>query len=142
MTWGTEAMPKASCFHVTQVIIIIIICCSACIDPSKCSRKQRCFLEELAATVKIKGICLYSAIRSGRCTVCSGWCFIAGMGLALVVAALQSRVENHLFMHCIVEFFMMNGLGGDVQCINNLNVYPLVNRVDADFSTCLLDELV
>lgn len=36
----------------------------------------------------------------------------------------------------------MNGLGGDVQCINNLNVYPLVNRVDADFSTCLLDELV
>lgn len=39
-------------------------------------------------------------------------------------------------------FFIMNGLGGDVQCINNLNVYPLVNRVDADFSTCLLDELV
>lgn len=59
-----------------------------------------------------------------------------------MVVTLQSTVENHVFIHCIVEFFMMNALGGDVQCINNLNVYPLVNRVDADFSTCLLDELV
>lgn len=70
------------------------------------------------------------------------WCYIAGIGLALVVVTLQSTGGNHLFIHCIVEFFMMNGLGGDVQRTNNLIVYPLVNRVDANFSVCLLDVLV
>lgn len=32
---------------------------------------------------------------------------------------LQSTVQNHFVIHCIVEFFMMNGLSGDAQYINN-----------------------
>lgn len=31
-------------------------------------------------------------------------------------------MENHLFIHPIVDFFMRNNLGGDVQYLNNIIV--------------------
>ena len=33
-------------------------------------------------------------------------------------------MENHWFIHPVGQFFVMNGLGGDVQYINNLIAYP------------------
>lgn len=36
----------------------------------------------------------------------------------------------------------MNGLGGDVQYINNLIAYPEMSTVNLNISECLLDVLV